>query len=239
MGLDPMGSRSLRQRNIFIKSPTPESNIEHGEKEIGKKTDVLLLKEGNFGSVLSSVSTNLEKGKVCIIPTDTLYGMVALDHFGEAVRDIYRIKERPLDKPLIRLIGSIDSVKSYSSQELPASLAMLWPGPLTIVFKGKREQKVALRFPNDPFLSQLFRMINYRVMVAPSANISGQKNIYDNSTLIDTFYGRVDLIVCLEEGLKEKEASTIIDISEPVWRILRRGAMDLDPKEIDDRLKED
>ena len=192
------------------------------------RTEVYFLDETNRIGVIKVLSNSLLNGDICIIPTDTVYGVVAIDNFKKSVKRIYDIKRRPEGKHFIRLIGSLSSVADYTKQEIPDSLKKYWPGPLTIIFQGIAGGAVALRYPDDIFLSLLFQAIEYRVLVAPSANISGQDIIYSCDELIETFDGEVSTIVCLKNGLQGKRASTIVDISGERWKILRQGAVHID-----------
>jgi len=144
------------------------------------------------------------------------------------VRRIYEIKNRSTSKPFIRLIGRIDALSQYTEQKLPHSLATYWPGPLTLIFRGKAEKTVAIRYPEAPFLAEVFGHLGNRGIVAPSANISGESNIFDCVQLMEIFQGLVDLIVCQQGGLRETEASTILDITKEPWNILRQGSLAID-----------
>jgi L-threonylcarbamoyladenylate synthase len=189
------------------------------------QSKVLFLDRGNGERVARSVADTLEKGGVCVIPTDTIYGIVAIDRYEDAVRRIYEIKGRPENKPLIRLIGRIGSFSFYSQQKLPAALERYWPGPLTVLVRGTDGNTVSIRYPYSPWLDLLFRAIDYGVIVAPSANRSGAGDIYDNEALIETFRGKADTIVCMKEGIEKKRPSTIIDITTRPWRVVREGAI--------------
>lgn len=190
-------------------------------------TELLHLKGDNHGEIARKVADSLLKGGVCVVPTDTIYGIVALEEFGDAVRRVYEVKKRPIDKPFIRLIGSVECLKRYTEQELPGELAGYWPGPLTIIFRGIREETVAIRLPDAPFLNRLFTHLGNRGIVAPSANLSGEENIFDCDDLAEAFSGLVDTIVCLSGGPLLRKPSTIIDISGPRWKIIREGAVDI------------
>ncbi|UCB44756.1 MAG: L-threonylcarbamoyladenylate synthase [Spirochaetota bacterium] len=195
---------------------------------MGKETEILYLDEESLEAVVEKTGYALENWGICIIPTDTIYGIVALDRFKESVNEIYQIKERPPSKPFIRLIGNLDNLKAYTNQSLPETLRKYWPGPLTVIFRGIHNDKISIRFPADEFLQRLFKRVNYGVIVAPSANPSGEADIFESDQLIEIFYGRVDVIVCKKESLKKKKPSTIIDISEHKWRVIREGALTLD-----------
>ncbi len=195
---------------------------------MGEKTEVYFLDEKNIAFVLEKVSASLNRGGICVIPTDTIYGIVAADCFTESVFRIYKIKKRSEDKPFIRLIGSLDNLAFYTARLLPKKLMAYWPGPLTVIFPGVRSETVSIRFPDDPFLNGLFCMLDHKALVAPSANISGEENIYESDRLIETFSGKVSTIVCLKKGLQKKRASTIIDISAGPVKLIREGDLTLD-----------
>ncbi|MGQ9617324.1 MAG: L-threonylcarbamoyladenylate synthase [Spirochaetota bacterium] len=199
-----------------MKKRTPRATTKH-----------LYLNDESLDEVASVVAGSLLEGGVCIIPTDTIYGIVALDDFDDAVQRIYRIKKRPYDKPFIRLIGSIECLKRYTEQKIPPSLKKYWPGPITIVFRGVAGGTVAIRVPDSPFLNRLFKYLDGKGIVAPSANLSGEENISDCNALINTFSGLVDIIVCLDEAHLSGKPSTIIDISGDRWKIIRKGAIDI------------
>jgi L-threonylcarbamoyladenylate synthase len=217
---------------------------------MAKPADVLSLRSENLRECAAKVADSLKGGNLCIIPTDTIYGIVALDRLPETVERIYAIKKRPKDKPFIRLIGRVESLPEYTDQALPPSLAAFWPGPLTIVFRGKGIRpggesgtgvpgggiaggvvtgKVAVRLPDDPFLGRLFEELSYSPLVAPSANISGEEDIFDCAALAGIFSSEVDIILCREEWSGGKKPSTILDISREPWEVLREGAFKLDP----------
>jgi L-threonylcarbamoyladenylate synthase len=199
-----------------------------------KQAVVLSLRSDNLGECAARVAISLKQGNLCIVPTDTIYGIVALDRLPDAVERVYAIKKRPLEKSLIRLIGRVESLRDFTDQALPPSLATYWPGPLTIVFEGKRRGTepagtTAVRFPNDPFLRRLFEELCFLPLVAPSANISGEEDIFDCSVLAGMFSSAVDVILCREKWSGGKKASTIVDISGKPWKILREGAVKVDP----------
>lgn len=192
-----------------------------------KKTAIYILNSNNQDHIARETASCLNEGGICIIPTDTIYGIVAIDDFSESIKQIYQVKNRPESRGFIRLIGELNNVSLYTHQVVPPELKKYWPGPLTIIFRGIHQDSVALRCPDDPFLGRIFDLIDHRTLVAPSANISGSRDIFDCKTLRDTFEGKVDIIVCSEEGPKSSKASTIVDISGPVWKIIREGALKL------------
>jgi len=192
------------------------------------RTEVRILDDSSSEEVARNVADILLRGGICIIPTDTLYGIITLEQFSSSVRRIFEIKRRPSSKLFIRLIGEAETLRTYTDQELPPSIRRYWPGPLTVIFRGLKEETVAVRFPDDPFLARVFSHIGNRGIVAPSANISGEADIFDCRELFATFEGLVDIIVCRRGGLKVTKPSTIVDVTQEPWRIVRQGALEIE-----------
>ena len=48
---------------------------------------------------LSEISQVIDKGGVCVLPTETVYGLAARADRADAVEKIYAIKGRDFDKP--------------------------------------------------------------------------------------------------------------------------------------------
>jgi len=193
------------------------------------RTQVVRFDEGTWEEAAGKTASFLLAGEICVIPTDTIYGIVALDRFPGSVRKIYEIKGRPEEKPFIRLIGGPEMVSLFTDQPLPRELGKYWPGPLTLIFRGRDGGKIALRYPQDPFLASLFAKTGGAPIVAPSANPSGGGEIHDCAELERVFSGKVSLIVCAGGGHPRHRASTILDISGSEWRVIRQGDLLLDP----------
>lgn len=76
------------------------------------------------------VVMRLKRGEVGIIPSDTIYGISAIVS-DKTMDRIYEIKNRPQSKKLIVLSdsASLEALKVI----VPASVASLWPAPLTVI----------------------------------------------------------------------------------------------------------
>ena len=89
---------------------------------------------------INQAIATLNGGGVIAFPTDTVYG-VGVDPFQpEAVRKLYQIKGRPIDKPIPILVGSVGDVERVA-QNLPPTFSQLaeqfWPGGIDIDCRGK------------------------------------------------------------------------------------------------------
>ncbi len=190
-----------------------------------KKSKVYRLIFSKLEDIAGAVAEVLLGGGVCIIPTDTIYGIVALDRYPDSIERVKQIKKRPENKPFLRLIGSLETLKRYTPQQVPERLKVYWPGPLTIIFRDYNGKTIALRWPDYYFLKAVFRLIGNEAIVAPSANISGEPPIFDEEKLVQTFGDLVDLIVISDDVKRGREPSTIIDITKEPWSIVREGAV--------------
>ena len=137
---------------------------------------------------IAQAVTALASGKLCAIPTETVYGLAANALDESAVARVFAAKERPADHPLIVHVASASDVSEWIT-ELPQWAIDLtnavWPGPLTIV--GPRtalasnsvtgnQDTVAVRVPSHPIAQELLQQLKangVKGVVAPSANRFG------------------------------------------------------------------
>ena len=137
---------------------------------------------------IAQAVTALASGKLCAIPTETVYGLAANALDESAVARVFVAKERPADHPLIVHVASASDVSEWIT-ELPQWAVDLtnavWPGPLTIV--GPRtalasnsvtgnQDTVAVRVPSHPIAQELLQQLKaqgVKGVVAPSANRFG------------------------------------------------------------------
>jgi L-threonylcarbamoyladenylate synthase len=126
----------------------------------------------------------LKKGGVGVIPTDTLYGLVASAFNRGAVDKVYKLKNRQSDKPCIILIGHIDELQRFCikiSTQLINKLSNYWPGPVSIIlpcheqrllYLHRGTRSLAFRLPAKKSLKAL--LARSGPLVAPSANPENQ-----------------------------------------------------------------
>ena len=185
----------------------------------------------------------LADGKLCAIPTETVYGLAANALDESAVARVFEAKERPADHPLIVHVATAADVNEWIT-ELPKWAVDLtnavWPGPLTIV--GPRtalasnsvtgsQDTVAVRVPSHPIAQELLIQLKARGvkgLVAPSANrfghVSPTSAAHVSADLGEYLDGNGDLI--LEGGDCQVGVESTIVLatgSQPV--ILRPGAI--------------
>lgn len=123
----------------------------------------------------------LAAGEICIIPTDTVYGVVGKLSSPEAVAKIYQLKQRDLDKPVGTILAaSIAQVASLTTKSALKLASEFWPGPTSVIvpadesftYAHKGELSLAVRIPNDPVLRAL--LVQTGPLASSSANLQGQ-----------------------------------------------------------------
>jgi L-threonylcarbamoyladenylate synthase len=185
----------------------------------------------------------IASGKLCAIPTETVYGLAANALDASAVAQVFAAKERPVDHPLIVHVATAADAMEWIT-ELPQWAVDLtkaiWPGPLTIV--GPRtelasdlvtggQDTVAVRVPSHPIAHELLKQLKaqgVKGLVAPSANrfghVSPTSAAHVSADLGEYLNAHDDLILDGGDCQVGVESTIVLATgSQPV--ILRPGAI--------------
>lgn len=186
-------------------------------------------------SSVSVAAGFLRSGKICILPTDTVYGFSGIAEWSECPkfstdRKISAIKGRAEEKPLIQLVSAPEEIALYSSCEIPSELKSRWPGALTVIVpvkgtmaRAKEQPSVAFRCPGDEWLRNVIRECGSPVY-STSVNRSGFPVLETFSEIEREFGAEADLIV--NDGDKKGSVpSTLVLLEDGGWKILRQGAV--------------
>ena len=177
----------------------------------------------------------LRAGGLVAFPTETVYGLGADALDPRAVAEIFRLKGRPADHPLIVHLPQGASLEDWA-REVPETAQALagrfWPGPLTLVLKRRPripdavtggQDTLALRIPAQPLALELLAAFGSGI-AAPSANRFGRVSPTRAEHVRAEFGDQAPLILdggpCAL-GLE----STILDLSGDRPRLLRPGAV--------------
>jgi tRNA threonylcarbamoyl adenosine modification protein (Sua5/YciO/YrdC/YwlC family) len=174
----------------------------------------------------------LRAGGVIVLPTDTVYGLVALASVASATAHLFALKQRAEDVPLAVLCASREQALGLAAAPVDPAVAAVaerwWPGPLTLVVPrrpgvdlhlGEPATTVGLRVPDD----ELVRAVAERVgpLAATSANRHGEPVAATAAAARDTFGASVALVV--DGGRLSERSSTVVDATDSPWRVLREG----------------
>ncbi|MDD5073059.1 MAG: L-threonylcarbamoyladenylate synthase [Candidatus Omnitrophica bacterium] len=175
---------------------------------------------------IKKAAAELKKGGLVVFPTETVYGLGASLLDKRAVEKIYEIKKRPKNKPLTVHVADTASVRKIAGK-IPAGAERLikkyWPGPLTIILRDSRGKKTGFRMPDNKIAFCLIKKAGVPV-VAPSANISGNKPPTSAAEVLRDLDGKVDIVI---DGGKTAIGieSTVVDMTGRSPKVLREGAI--------------
>lgn len=179
---------------------------------------------------LETVATNLNNGEVGVMPTDTVYGLVARAADESAVTRMYALKNRD-QKPGTLIAANTDQLLILGvPQEEIDKVARYWPNPLSAVltingnnYLHQEVATLAMRVVADPQIRELLEQTG--PLITSSANQPGQPPATNIDEAITYFGDNVDFYV--DGGKIIAEPSTIIRPSTDGIEILRQGSISL------------
>ena len=177
----------------------------------------------------------IKKGGIVIFPTETVYGIGANGLDEKAVKKLYDIKQRPLNKPISLLVSDMNMVNEIAQDITELEYKLMenfFPGPLTIVLKKKDivsdivtagQDTVGIRMPSGEIARKLIEYAKVPI-ATPSANISGKSSGTNLDEIMEDFEGKVDYFI---DGGDSKLgiASTIVKVVDGIPYILRQGTI--------------
>ena len=182
---------------------------------------------------LAEAKEELLRGECVAFPTETVYGLGADARSDRAVENIYRIKGRPQDNPLIVHVhrGYDISELVYDERDYAHRLRDAFlPGPLTLIYRsrGKVSKKVscgletlAVRVPSHEGAQRFLQYVDIPI-AAPSANRSKHVSPVTARHVYDDLNGKLPLI--LDGGpCSGGIESTVCDVTGEYPVILRTG----------------
>ena len=178
----------------------------------------------------------LKAGKIGVMPTDTIYGIVGSALNPKTVEEIYSLRKRETDKPMIVLIFSLDDLKKFDialTKIQENFLNKIWPNPVSIVlsctskkfsYLHRGKKSLAFRIPKNEILLEILKTVG--PLVAPSANPEGV-SVAETVDEAKKYFGNKVAFYIDGERLKS-EPSTVIQLNDNgSYKILRQGSFKL------------
>ncbi len=170
----------------------------------------------------------LREGAVGIMPTDTVYGLVARAQDQRAVERLYNLKQRE-QKPAPVIAESIDQLVALGiKRRYLKAVEEYWPGPISVIvphsinYLSQGLGAQPFRIPDGLELRQLLKLTG--PLLATSANLPGQPVSVTLSQAKAYFDDKVDFYV--DGGdLSNNLPSTIIRIVDDAIEVIREGAV--------------
>lgn len=192
---------------------------------------------------ISAAARALEAGNLVAFPTETVYGLGADAENPEAIHQIYTVKGRPANHPVIVHLAPGAKLEYWAKnipQEAHQLINAFWPGPLTLILEradhipdavSGGQATIGLRCPSHPVAQALLSSFKSGKggIAAPSANKFGHVSPTLAKHVMDEFATEVaqgQIYSVLEGGQSEVGIeSSILDLS----RLATRGPVMLRP----------
>lgn len=175
----------------------------------------------------------IKSGGVVIMPTDTIYGIIADATNEYAIQRVYEMKKRNENKPMLMLVNSIEMLEKYVSSISDIERKLideLWPGALTIIFKKRNVSDlltggldtVGIRFPDNKLLIDIMNELNVPLL-STSVNVSGDESATCINNINNLILDNVDYVY--DVGECKGEPSTIVVVDNNELKVLREGVI--------------
>jgi len=183
---------------------------------------------------VAAVEKSLKDGDIILGNSDTVFGLLA--SCSQKGFDALNAIKRRSEKPYLILIDSLEKLDHFIEKPLTSKMRELittcWPGPLTIIFKAKKDLPaylqsvdgtIALRMPAHQGLLQLLSRFEDGLF-STSANLTDQP-LPDKIEEVDpTIMHAVHHVIINKKNIESNLPSTIIDCSSMPIKIIREGA---------------
>jgi L-threonylcarbamoyladenylate synthase len=170
-----------------------------------------------------------QQGQIAVIPTDTVYGVVARAVDSQAVKRLYTLKRRET-KPGTLVAANIDQLADLGIErnDLLGTDAF-WPGAVSIItacgqnlnYLHQGVGSLAVRIPDDPWLLELLQQTG--PLLTSSANQPGEPPAKTVDEARDYFGDQVSWYQ--DGGVVNREPSTVIRITNNNIEIIRLGVV--------------
>jgi L-threonylcarbamoyladenylate synthase len=186
---------------------------------------------------VKAVVAALRAGGAVVLPTDTVYGLVALPGDPVATERLFDLKGRGTEAPVAVLCADVDQALALVDPADAAAVRALravaerwWPGPLTLVAQrrpgavlhlGEPSTTVGLRVPDHALVQAVMALVG--PIAATSANRHGDPTPTTSAAAVATLGQGVALVV--DGGPLTGAASTVLDTTIEPWRVLREGEL--------------
>lgn len=183
---------------------------------------------------LAHLVAALEAGGLALVPTETVYGVVARLDSAAGIAALREAKRRDADKPLQVLVADPGAARGLAGG-WPAAAERLavayWPGPLTLVVPAgpaapaavrAADGTVGLRCPEHLLMRQILARTG--PLAASSANLAGDPPAVTCRAAVDAL-GASAAVAVDGGGIVAGVPSSVVRVSDAGIEVLREGAL--------------
>ena len=165
----------------------------------------------------------LRNGGIIVYPTDTVWGIGCDATNEDAIKKIYKIKQRDSSNPMLCLINKASMLNKYLKSVPKESYKLLHEAssPTTIIYNNSiniskqlfgENDSIGFRVVDNEFCKKLIEKLK-KPIVSTSANLSGQITAYNLKEINTKILKEVDYVVNLPSTNSYNSASSIIKIN--------------------------
>ncbi len=183
---------------------------------------------------LNNLIAGVKNGLVVSFPTDTVPALAAIP---SQCQQIFTLKNRPLDKPLILMGASPEDIWPYVTG-MPWELTiwqkvahLYWPGQVTLVLPASNlipptmnptsPNSIGVRVPDCQIAQEILSQTG--PLATTSANLTGKPPL-ETMTAIEKTFPQILVLDCPDLEVKGSSIpSTVAKWSGENWEILRQG----------------
>ncbi len=175
------------------------------------------------------LALKINSGEIGVLPTDTVYGLVAQAKNEQAVKRLYSLKNRE-GKPGTIIASSIEQLVQLGlKKRYLQAVNQYWPGAISVVIPTDRTLRylhlgkfsLAVRIPKNNKLTEL--LLKTGPLLTTSANLPGKIPSTTISQAKKYFGNKVDFYI--DGGKIDGQASTVLRIIDDAVEVLREGAV--------------
>ena len=182
----------------------------------------------------------LKKGGVIIYPTDTVYGIGCDITNHKAIERVCQIRGIKPDKANLSFIcNDLTDISVYTKPFDTTVFRVLkkaLPGPFTFIFNASgqvpkllstKKKTVGIRIPDNNIIREIVKELGNPIL---TTSIHDEDEIIEYSTdpelIYEKYEEKVDLVI--DGGYGDNVASTVVDLTNGEFDILREGKGDLE-----------
>ncbi|MGH8800890.1 MAG: L-threonylcarbamoyladenylate synthase [Casimicrobiaceae bacterium] len=188
--------------------------------------------------VIREAAALLRDGGVVAYPTDSSYALGCLTDEADAVRRMRAIRDIDARHHLSLVCRDLVHVGRYARMNnAQYRLVRLGtPGPYTFLLRASREvprriqhprrSTIGVRVPDHPVVHALLTELDQPIL-STTLIIPGADTPFDDpAAILAALRGRIDAVI--DAGACPAEPTTVIDLEQPIPRVVRQGRGDLE-----------
>jgi len=192
--------------------------------------------------LLVQAADMIRGGQVIVYPTDSSYALGC--HLGDkaALERIRRIRQTERDHDFTLVCRDLSEIASYAKVDNWAYrlLRSLTPGPYTFILKATHEvpkrlqdpkrRSIGIRVPDHRIVNALLEVLGEPIMSSTLLLPGDSAPLSDPDEICDRVSPLVDLII--DGGATGIEPTTVVDLSEGRFDLIRKGKGDVSAFEV-------